>query len=153
MFKKMMIFNYYDGELSGIYAEDEACQTISRFDLLSWDDEQEWRIFCIGQIPNGNVLFRKLVEFYAQFDKEHWPVWAPSVVPAGKKNEELELRRALDSKRQYQSVVLSTQFHKDVAKITPIKGDLEMLVQDFIRTGELQDFKTCKRLLDRVSGT
>ena len=151
MFKKMMIFDYYDGELSGIYAEDDACQTISRFDLLSWDDCQDWRIFCVGQVADGNELFRKIVEFYGQFENEHWPIWAPSVVPAGKRNEELELRRALDSKRQYQSVVLSTQFHEEAAKVAALKGDLELLAQNFIQTGELQDFKTCKRLLDNIS--
>lgn len=148
MFTKMIIFDYYDGETSGIYAEDEASQVISRFELLSWDDQQDWRIFCVGRVPDGNVLFRKLVELYKQFDDEHWPVWSPSVVPPDKRSEELELTRALDSKVQYQSVVLSTAFHKGAAKTAAITGELETLVQRFIRTGELQDFKTCKGLME-----
>src|SRR5258708_7701414 len=106
MFTKMVIFGYYDGETSGIYAEDEACQIISRFDLLSWDDQQDWRIFCVGRVPDGNVLFRQVVDLHKQFESEHWPIWAPSLAPASRRNEELELTHALDSKRQYQSVVL-----------------------------------------------
>ena len=148
MFTKMIILGYYDGETSGVYAEDEASQVISRFELLSWDDQQNWRIFCVGRVRDGNVLFRKLVELHKQFDDEHWPVWHPSLVPPDKRSEELELTRALDSKVQYQSVVLSTEFHKGAAKTAAITGELETLVQRFIRTGELQDFKTCKGLME-----
>jgi hypothetical protein len=147
MFTKMIILGYYDGETSGVYAEDEASQVISRFELLSWDDQQNWRIFCVGRVRDGNALFRKLVELYRQFEDEHWPVWAPSLVPQDRRSEELEIRRALDSRVQYESLVLSTDFHKGAAKTAPITGELETFVQRFIRTGELQDFKTCKSLM------
>lgn len=149
MFRKMIIWGYYDGETSGIYTEDDASQIISRFEMLSWDDEQDWRIFCVGRIPDGNVLFRKLVELYKQFEDEHWPVWAPGLLPPDKRAEEDELRRALDSRVRYQSVVLTTGFHKGAKKTAAITGELETVVQRFIRTGELQDFETCKGLMER----
>lgn len=148
MFKKMIILDYYDGEISGFYAEDEASETVSRFELLSWDDQQDWRIFCVGRIPNGGEQFRKLVELYKQFEDEHWPMWVPSLLPPDKRSEELEIICALDSKVQYQSVVLSTGFHKETAKTAAITGELKTLVQRFIETRELQDFETCKRLME-----
>lgn len=147
-YTKMIIFDYYDGELSGIYAEDEMCEVISRFDLLSWDDLQDQRIFCVGRVPNGKALFTEFVQLYSQFENKHWPIWVPKAVPAEKRDEESKLKHDLDSKRQYEFVALGSQFHKGLTKIVPIKGHLTILIQDFIRTGNLQDFSMCRRLMD-----
>lgn len=69
-------------------------------------------------------------------------------MPSDRRSDELELTDALNSKVQYQSVVLSTEFQKGAAKTTPITGEVGTLGQQFIRTGELQDFETCKRLME-----
>lgn len=138
-FTKMIIFDYYDGELSGVYAEDEACEVIARFDLLAWDDNQDWRFFCIGRIPNGNVLFKKMVQFYAQFEKEHWPVWSPNAVPENKENEERQFQHTLNSGRRYQWVLLSKEFYKDMVNLNcsykssfkQVNCRISMCVRDF----------------------
>lgn len=151
MFKKLVVFKYYDGPLSGIGAEDEAGEIISRFDLLSWDDLQDRRIFCVGRIYDGDSLFKEVVDFYKQFEEAHWPIWVPNMPPAGNDERWSRLSNALDMRRAYQSLILASQIYDEPIQIEKITGDLDTLVQKFIQTGELQDFESCKSKLDARS--
>ena len=147
MFKKIVVFNFYDGPLSGIACEDDLCKEVSRFDLLAWDSEQDQRIFCVGRIKDGELLFRDVVDIFRRRQAERWPVWCPNEVPVEDRDEWERISRALDQHRDYQFAVLTDQINHQPEQIKVISGQLKSVVQDFIRTSQLQDWETCRALL------
>jgi len=57
------------------------------------------------------------------------------------------LSRAMDQHRDYQFAVLTDQIDHEPEQIKMISGDLKSVVENIIRTSQLQDWETCRALL------
>lgn len=81
-FTRILVFDYYDGALSGVM-QCGFCKQTYRFDFLDWGDGQDIRVMSLGRLPKGTLetLARTIGE--ASECTPHWPVWvAPWQFPS-----------------------------------------------------------------------
>ena len=81
-FTRVLVFDYYDGALSGVM-QCAFCERSYRFDFLDWGEGQDIRVMSLGRLPVGTLdkLARTLGE--ASESRPEWPVWvAPWQFPS-----------------------------------------------------------------------
>jgi hypothetical protein len=75
-FDKAIAFSYYDGAKSGI-TKCSTCGNEYFFELLSWDANQDVRIYGLSLTPAG--AFEKIIALAKKFDVPRWPEWCPTL--------------------------------------------------------------------------
>lgn len=73
-FQKVIALDYHDGPTAGLLQCKE-CSRAYRFNMVSWDDGQNVRIFTLALLPEGS--FAQLESAYAQHQAPIWPLWVP----------------------------------------------------------------------------
>jgi hypothetical protein len=73
-FDRVISFSYYDGATSGI-TRCKTCGNEYVFELLSWDANQDIRIFGLSLVPSGS--FEKISALGIKIDVPRWPEWQP----------------------------------------------------------------------------
>ena len=53
-FTRVLVFDYYDGALSGVM-QCAFCERSYRFDFLDWGEGQDIRVMSLGRLPGGTL--------------------------------------------------------------------------------------------------
>src|SRR5712692_1783644 len=73
-FNRMISFSYYDGTTSGL-TQCAVCGREYCYDLLSWDEKQDVRIFGLCSVAGGS--FHELTTLCSGHETPRWPEWHP----------------------------------------------------------------------------
>lgn len=73
-FKRILSLGYYDGPTMGI-TQCANCQAEYKFDIFSWDDQQDIRIYGLFPLPQGG--FSKIIDALSLLGHSGWPIWVP----------------------------------------------------------------------------
>lgn len=73
-FKRILSLGYYDGPTMGI-AQCDNCQAEYKFDIFSWDDQQDIRIYGLFPLPPGGLS--KIIDALSLMGPPEWPIWIP----------------------------------------------------------------------------
>ena len=72
--REIIALGYYDGPTSGL-AKCRLCSSVYKFDLLTWDDRQDVRIYAFSPLPAS--AFQQAIDALAPLGAPTWPVWVP----------------------------------------------------------------------------
>lgn len=80
---EIIALGYYDGPTTGL-AKCSLCSSEYKFDLLTWDDRQDVRIYAFSPLPAST--FQQVIDAMALLGAPAWPIWFPIwQVPAEEK--------------------------------------------------------------------
>ena len=139
--RRLISLGYYDGTIHGL-VKFEATGAAFRYDLISWDSGEDWRVFCLAQMaPND---FEEAERMLSVLGDPKWPCWYPTWEfhsDAQKQETEKALEIILDRCGPYVAAVLSTDLCTSIKAQIEIGADLRDAVEEFGRTRQIQVFE------------
>ena len=75
VFDKLLMLDWYDGYTSGLAVRSSYPQSF-RFELLSWDGQQDTRVFALSEFDLAE--FENVVNLLNQSESVKWPIWCPA---------------------------------------------------------------------------
>ncbi len=84
-----IVFGWYDGVTDGV-ATSKGQRRSYRFQLLSWDAEQEMRVYSLTKLNTGS--FKTIANLLASIEPPHWPFWVVHWPEASERTKGLEAK-------------------------------------------------------------
>src|SRR5436305_11932404 len=96
-FNRLISSSYYDGTTGGICS----CAVCGReyfYDLFSWDEGQDVRIFGFSALQSGS--FERLALLCRRYDTPRWPEWLPNFNHREGERDREEFQAMMDDLRR-----------------------------------------------------
>ncbi len=136
---RLISLGFYDGTTNGLV--ELADGRAFRFDMVSWDNQQDERVYCLGRIPAG--AFEAAVETLTPLGRPTWPQWLPRWTFASdqeKRAIEHSVDELVRQAEPYTMAILCKDLGTFRGTITVLRGRAFEMAQDFRKTGQLQPF-------------
>lgn len=118
-FRKLIVLGFYDGATSGL-TECQACTRGYRFELVTWDDQQDVRIFALAPLTPG--IFQGVAEICATLGElPGWPVWIPRFEGEAGRVASSRIDEVLGRLSSFELLVASEALERDLLVARPVK--------------------------------
>jgi hypothetical protein len=137
--RRLISFDYYDGTTSGVIRLDNE-RLDYRYDLVSWDGEQNRRIFCISPL---DAVFDNITDALSPLGKPTWPCWYP-VWKFSSESQKRETEHLIDflagTSSGYVNALLTADLCKSSVEAIALSGVSGQMAEEFRRTHIQQGF-------------
>ena len=139
--RRLVSLGYYDGTTNGLLSFEKPGLAF-RYDLVSWDSGEDWRVFCLSPlIPND---FEAAVHALSVLGEPRWPCWFPPwefSSDAEKLGVEQALEAILNRSGPYRMAVLSRDLCTSTRAAVNIIARPGGAVEQFTRDRQIQPYE------------
>jgi hypothetical protein len=141
--RRILSLGYYDGTTNGLLRTGAHA---FQYDLVSWDQEQNRRVYCLAPITLG--AFGQAVEALLELGEPTWPFWNP-VWRFTTEERRIAAEHALDvlSTAEYDIVVFAEDLSKQPQEAIPLSEEGRRQATKYRADRSLQPFHLWSRLV------
>lgn len=142
--RRLISLGFYDGTTNGLI--ELGGSRSFRYDLISWDENQDKRVYCIGPLPPS--AFQKALDVLRSLGEPRWPVWNP-LWKFENEEAQMSAQRALDEilgPAEYHISVITADLSQPGGRVIPLTGEALRQATKFGIDRELQPFPVWLRV-------
>ena len=139
--RRLISLGYYDGTTNGLLSFEQSGLAF-RYELVSWDSGEDWRVFCLSPLIQSD--FGAAVQVLSVLGEPRWPCWFPHwefTSDAQKLDVEQALEAILNRSGPYRMAVLSRDLCASIKAAVNVIAGPGGAVEQFTRDRQIQPYE------------
>jgi hypothetical protein len=138
---RLISLGYYDGTTNGLIRFEEPDLSF-RYDLVSWDSGEDWRVFCLSELAPSD--FETAAQALSVLGVPRWPCWFPAwefTSDTERQRVEDTLKAIVGRSGPYRIAILSRDLCTAIKAAVNVTSEPGSAVEQFSRDRKIQPFE------------